>query len=174
MMNGSVIAAIDFASLGDSLFLLVVFILLLLLVKHFAWGPVTKMMNDRANKINEDLDGAATSRAQAEKMAAQRQAELKNSKSEAIQIVNTAKVNGDKRRQEILDAAQSDADSVKAKARADAQQARTEALNSARQDVAQISVDIAEKLIGKELSVSDQKDLIDAYIKGLTSADETR
>ncbi|MFD1464666.1 F0F1 ATP synthase subunit B [Lapidilactobacillus mulanensis] len=173
-MNGSVIAAIDVASLGDSLFLLVVFILLLLLVKHFAWGPVTKMMDDRAKKINADLDGAETSRAQAEKMAAQRQSELKNSKSEAIQIVNTAKVNGEKRRQVILDAAQSDAESVKTKAREDAQQARTEALNSARNDVAQISVDIAEKLIGKELSVSDQKDLIDAYIKGLTSADETR
>lgn len=172
MANGLVIAA--GASLGDSLFLIVTFILLLLLVKHFAWGPVVKMMDDRAKKISDDLDGAATSRQQAEKMAAQRQSELKNSKSEALQIVNTAKENGEKRRQEILTAAQSDAAAVKVKAREDAEQARTEALNSARNDVAQISVDIAEKLVGKELNAADQKDLIDSYIKGLTTADETR
>ena len=99
---------------------------------------------------------------------------MKNSKSEALQIVNTAKENGEKRRQEILTAAQNDAAAVKVKAREDAEQARTEALNSARSDVAQISVDIAEKMIGKELNAADQKDLIDSYIKGLTTADETR
>lgn len=172
MANGLVIAAN--ASLGDSIFLIVTFILLMWLVKHFAWGPVTKMMDKRAQKISDDLDGAAESRSKAEQMAAQRQSELKNSKSEAIQIVNTAKENGEKSRQEIVTAAQTEAAQLKSKAKFEAEQAKTDALNGAREDVGQIAVNIAEALIKKDLNADDQKELIDAYIKGLTNADETR
>lgn len=175
MANGLVIAAsFDWASLGDSLFLIVTFLLLLLLVKHFAWEPVTKMMADRQKKISSDLDGAAKSRTQAEKMAAKRQAELKNTKAEAIQIVNQARENGEKNRQEIVTSAQKQATDLKTKAQDKAKQTRNDALNSARKDVAQIAVDIAESLIKKDLNADDQEALIDDYIKGLTHTNETR
>lgn len=177
MANGLVIAAkatIVNGSTGDSLILIIAFILLLILLKHFAWKPVVKMMDDRQKKISDDLDGAADSRAKAEAMAAKRQAELKNSKAEAIQIVNTAKTNGEKRRDQIVSDAQTEASQVKDKAHADADQVRTEALNSARAEVGQIAIDIAESLIKKDLDTQNQQNLIDAYIKGLTNADETK
>ena len=50
---------------------------------------------------------------------------------------------------------------------ADAKQAKTDALNDARGQVADISVAIAEKVIAKNLSAEDQKDLVDQFIKGL-------
>lgn len=49
----------------------------------------------------------------------------------------------------------------------DAAQAKADALNQAHDAVADISVTIAEKLIGKNLSMADQKDLVDKFIKGL-------
>ncbi|WP_261806971.1 F0F1 ATP synthase subunit B [Lapidilactobacillus luobeiensis] len=176
MANGLIIAAkaTQDGSLGDSLVLIIAFILLLILLKIFAWKPVVKMMDDRQKKISDDLDGAADSRAKAEEMAAKRQAELKNSKAEAIQIVNTAKENGEKRRDQIVSDAQTEAAHVKDKAHSDADQVRTEALNSARAQVGQIAIDIAESLIKKDLDATDQQTLIDAYIKGLTNADETK
>ncbi len=42
--------------LGDTLYYLLIFAALLLLVKHFAWGPVTKMMEERRQKVISDLD----------------------------------------------------------------------------------------------------------------------
>ena len=47
---------------GDFLFYLCTFLILIALVKHFAWGPVTEMMEKRADKIANDIDSAETAR----------------------------------------------------------------------------------------------------------------
>lgn len=54
------------------------------------------MMQNRSDKITNDLDNTAQSREDAAQLAAQRATELKSSKSEAVEIVNTAKQNGEK------------------------------------------------------------------------------
>ena len=66
--------------LGDTLYYLLIFAALLLLVKHFAWGPVTKMMEERRQKVISDLDQADSDRKKAELLANQREAALKDSK----------------------------------------------------------------------------------------------
>jgi len=81
-------------ALGDMLFILLSFVLLTAAVKKFAWGPVTKMMDARSEKISGDLDYADQERARADKLAKEREDALKNSRAEAIEIVNKAKDNG--------------------------------------------------------------------------------
>ena len=57
-MAGLLVLGAGQVALGDMLFILISFIILALLVKHFAWGPVTKMMDARSEKITGDLDYA--------------------------------------------------------------------------------------------------------------------
>ncbi|KRM22369.1 F0F1 ATP synthase subunit B [Latilactobacillus graminis] len=173
-MFSNLIVGASEAYLGDSLFVLVVFIILVALVGKFAFGPVSKMMQDRSDKITNDLDNAAQSREDAAKLAAQRATELKNSKSEAVEIVNTAKQNGEKQREGMVTLAQEEVQTLKQNAKKDIEQSRLDALNSARDDVAQLSIEIASKLIKKELSVTDQKSLINSYIEGLDKQNEIR
>lgn len=173
-MFSNLIVGASEAYLGDSLFVLVVFIILVALVGKFAFGPVSKMMQARSDKITNDLDNAAQSREDAAKLAAQRATELKNSKSEAVEIVNTAKRNGEKQREGMVILAQEEVQTLKQNAKKDIEQSRLDALNSARDDVAQLSIEIASKLIKKELSVTDQKSLINSYIEGLDKQNETR
>ncbi|WP_390409806.1 F0F1 ATP synthase subunit B [Lacticaseibacillus jixiensis] len=161
------------ASLGDMLFLLVTFICLIALVAKFAWKPVTKMMSERATKINNDLDYAENARTEAQALAEKRQAELKNSQADAVKIVSTAKENGEKQRQSIVDAANQEVTTLKQNAQQDIAQQRKDALNSAKDDVAELSLAIASKIIGKELDADDQQSLIDSYIKGLGDANGT-
>ena len=132
------------------------------------------MMQERSNKITNDLDSAAQAREDAAKLAAQRATELKSSKSEAVEIVNTAKQNGEKQREGMITLAQEEVQTLKQNAKKDIEQSRLDALNSARDDVAQLSIEIASKLIKKELSVADQKSLINSYIEGLDKQNETR
>jgi len=99
---------------------------------------------------------------------------LKSSKSEAVEIVNTAKQNGEKQREGMVTLAQEEVQTLKQNAKKDIEQSRLDALNSARDDVAQLSIEIASKLIKKELSVTDQKSLINSYIEGLDKQNETR
>lgn len=153
--------------IGNAIWYLVVFAILMLLVKHYAWGPVSNMMEKRRQKVIEDLDSAADNRKKAETLANEREAALKNSRQEATKILSDAKTNAQKTSDEIVANANDDAASIRKKAEADAKQAKADALNDARGQVADISVAIAEKVIAKNLSAEDQKDLVDQFIKGL-------
>ncbi|WP_270448248.1 F0F1 ATP synthase subunit B [Lactobacillus delbrueckii] len=154
-------------SIINTLWYLIVFSILLLAVKHYAWGPVKDMMEKRRQKVIDDLDQAASDRKKAETLANEREAALKNSRQEATQILSDAKSNAQKTGKQIVSEANDEASAIREKAKADAAQAKTDALNEARDEVADLSVTIAEKVIAKNLSAADQKDLVDQFIKGL-------
>ena len=154
-------------SIINTLWYLIVFALLLVAVKHYAWGPVKEMMEKRRQKVIDDLDQAASDRKKAETLANEREAALKNSRQEATQILSEAKSNAQKTGKQIVSEANDEASAIREKAKADAAQAKTDALNEARDEVADLSVTIAEKVIAKNLSAADQKDLVDQFIKGL-------
>ena len=92
---------------------------------------------------------------------------MQNSHQEAAKIISTAKKTGEAQRDQIVTDAQKDAQVVKEQAQKDAEQARRDALKGAQNDVANLSIEIASKLIHKELNADDQKALIDSYIEGL-------
>ena len=147
--------------LGNAIWYLICFAILLLLVKHYAWGPVSRQ------KVINDLDSAASDRKKAETLANEREAALKNSRQEATQILSDAKTNAQNTGKEIVASANEDAAAIRKKANEEAAKAKSDALNAARDEVADISVAIAEKVIAKNLSAEDQKDLVDQFIKGL-------
>lgn len=154
-------------SIINTFWYLIVFSILLLAVKHYAWGPVKDMMEKRRQKVIDDLDQAASDRKKAETLANEREAALKNSRQEATQILSVAKSNAQKIGKQIVSEAKAEASAIRERAKADAAQAKTDALNEAREEVADLSVTIAEKVIAKNLSAADQKDLVDQFIKGL-------
>jgi len=158
---------------GDTIFYAVSFILLMWIVKVLAWKPVTKMMQDRSDKISDDIDNAEKSRKDAAAMAEERKAALAGSRVEAQTIVKDAKENGQQQREQIVTQAQTDVQSLKDKAQKDIAQEREDALASARNDVADLSVEIASKLLQRELKADDQKALIDSYIEGLGEQHES-
>ncbi len=92
---------------------------------------------------------------------------MKNSRQEATQILSVAKSNAQKTGKQIVSEAKAEASAIRERAKADAAQAKSDALNEARNEVADLSVTIAEKVIAKNLSAADQKDLVDQFIKGL-------
>ncbi|WP_041500854.1 F0F1 ATP synthase subunit B [Companilactobacillus heilongjiangensis] len=168
MLAGLLVLGANQVALGDMLFILVSFIVLALLVKHFAWGPVTKMMDARSEKITGDLDYADQERSRAEKLAKEREDALKNSRAEAVEIVNKAKESGETQKKSIVSDAHSEAEELRQRAKSDAAKAREDAMSGAQNDIANLSLEIASKVISKELNADDQKSLIDSYIKELT------
>ncbi|MBM7616823.1 F-type H+-transporting ATPase subunit b [Weissella uvarum] len=154
-------------ALGNMLFLLIAFAILMLLLKKFAWGPVVKMMEDRAKKVADDLDSAQEARQSAEALAKERQEHLTNARADANAIVKDAKQAANKEGQQIVSEAQANAQALQERAATQIEQDRNEAMASVKDDVADLSVTIAQKIMQKELNLDDQKALIDAYIDGL-------
>jgi len=152
---------------GDMLFVMITFLVLMWLVKIIAWKPITKMMQDRSDKIVNDIDSAKESRTKAAELAQKRQAELDKTRDDASGIINNAKQNGQRQREQIVEDARSEASNLKSSAEKDIEQQRQEALANSRKDVASLSIEIASKIISKELNEDDQKGLVDSYIEGL-------
>lgn len=167
MMTHNLLFAATDLYLGNTLYYLIVFALLLVLVGHYAWGPVKKMMETRQEQVTQDLTSAQADREKAAVLANQREAELKDSKQEAAKIISTAKQTAQNAGSDILAAANQAAAEIKDKAHQDAEQTKAEALADAQAQVADVSVAIAEKIIAKNLAADDQKDLVDQFIKGL-------
>ncbi len=152
---------------GDMLFVMITFLVLMWLIKIVAWKPVTKMMQDRSDKIVNDIDSAKESRTKAAELAQKRQAELDKTRDDASGIINNAKQNGQRQREQIVEDARSEVSNLKSSTEKDIEQQRQEALANSRKDVASLSIEIASKIISKELNEDDQKGLVDSYIEGL-------
>lgn len=157
----------DGLALGNMLFLLVAFAFLMVLVKIFAWGPVTQMMDERAKRVAHDLDSAEEARIEAQALQQERQAALVAARNDANRIIADAKAAGIAQMEQIVADAQAKAQVVQEQAATQIAQDRQEALNTAKNDVAELSITIAQKMMQKELDIQEQKALIDAYIDGL-------
>ncbi|MCF1684310.1 F0F1 ATP synthase subunit B [Tetragenococcus halophilus] len=176
MLNQLVLSVADVQNTTISNIVVVTgsFVLLLALLKKFAWNAIADMMNKREKKIANDLDSAEQSRQKAQELEDTRQEQLSASKSEASDIIKNAKSTGESSRQKIVSDAQEEVSQMKEKAQDDISNERQAALSSVKGDVADLSVQIAEKIINKELSEEAHESLIDQYIESLGSEDETR
>ena len=92
---------------------------------------------------------------------------MKDSHVEASKIIDRAKQNREQQKASIVDSAQSEVMTMKDNAKKDIEQQRQEAMSGIKNDVAELSIEIASKIIQKELNAEDQKALVDSYIEGL-------
>lgn len=162
------------ATYGTILFVSLSFLLLLLLIKHFAWDAIAKVMNDRAKKVADDIDNAEQARIEAQKLASQRERELTNSRRDASQIVQTAKETAEKNSQAIIKEAHEKAVHLKQQAEKDIQAQQQKAFDTVKDDVAELSIQIASKILQKELDQQAHETLINACIEGLEKQNEAR
>ena len=153
--------------LGNIIVVSGAFLILVFLIKKYAWGAVTSIFDERAKKINEDIDNAENARLQAEAFAVQRETELAGSRDEAIKIINNAKDTAEAIKAKIVAEAAEEARRAKQRANEEIEQSKKEAISGIKGNVADISVKIAEKLIGETLDASAQSDLIDQYLEKL-------
>ena len=156
--------------LGDFILIAGSFILLLVLVKKYAWSNLTSIFEQRAEKIAADIDGAEQARQKAEVLAQKREDELAGSRKEAKTIIENAKETAEKSKASILADAKLEAGRLKEKANQEIAQNKAEALQSVKGDVADLTISLAGKIISQSLDGQTHKELIDQYIDQLGEA----
>lgn len=156
--------------IGDFILIAGSFLLLIFLVKKYAWGNITSILDARAEKITNDIDEAEAARKKAEELAAKREAELAGSRQEATAILETAKETAEKNKAHILSEANQEALRLKEKAQLEISQNKEEAMNSIKGDVADLTVNLAGKLLSQQLDSEGHRQLIDRYLNELGDA----
>lgn len=145
-------------------------LVLYLLLKKFAWDAITNILDERANKIANDIDTAEAARKEAEELAQKREIELSGAKQEAGQIITDAKELGQVKGDQIVAEASEEAKRLKLQAEADIQQSKSDALSSVKAEMSDLSVLLAEKIMGSKLDKEAQSKLIDTYLDELGEA----
>lgn len=156
--------------IGDFILVAGSFLLLIILIKKFAWDNITSTFEQRAKKISDDIDGAESARQKAEDLAQKRETELAGSRQEATTIIENAKETAEKNKAGILADAAEEAGRLKEKANQEIAQTKAEAMNSIKGDVADLTVNLASKILSQQLDQEAHKELIDRYIDKLGDA----
>ena len=150
-----------------ALFTLLNFLAVFFVGKHFLWGPVTKMIQDRQKEIDDMYSEADTVRTNAQAMEAEYRQKLQEAQSTGDRIVREAVARGQAREEEILRQASAEAGAMMDKSAADIALEKKKAINEAKDEIAGIAMEIAGKVVGRQLTDADQAQLVDQFIDEL-------
>jgi F-type H+-transporting ATPase subunit b len=145
-----------------------VFLLLVLLLAKFAWKPILTSLKERETSIQHALDAAEKARAEMARVQADNEKLFKEAREERDKILKEAREASNRLKDEAQVEAKKAADKIIEEARAAINIEKQAALKEVRIQVALFSLEIAEKLMKKNLATDKaQKDLVDQYIKDL-------
>ena len=142
----------------------------LVIFKKFLLKPIRQVIADRKAKADSEIADAQKLRTEAEAMKAEYEQNLQNARTEANQIVATAQKTATARSEEIVGEARAQAAALKQKAEVDIAQERKKAVNEVKDEIGGIAMEIASKVVEREISEKDHKDLIDEFIKNVGEA----
>jgi len=146
---------------GLLLWTIITFVLLLLILWKAAWKPVVEALDARAEKVRSDIESADRSRQEAEKLLAQHREMMEQARNEAAKIIADGKSAAENIRNEIIDKANSDAKDLSERVRKEISLAKDKALSEIKAEVVTLSIEIAAKIISKNLNPDDQKAIVE-------------
>jgi len=150
----------------------VAFIVLFIVMAKFAFPPITKMLDERANKIRESLDKAEDTRVEAERLLEEYKVQMAEARAEAAQVIEQGRKVAESMKAEILAKAREEAEAEKSKAVAAIKAEKESAMAELKGEVADLSVAVAGKILGSSITKADHEALIDKYLAEVGSLNE--
>lgn len=141
-----------------------IFFVVLVLLYKLAWGPLLKALDDRESKIRASLEAADLMRAEQLKFQAEQEQVLADARKQANEIVAEGKRDAEAVKEKIVSDAKGAAEDAKNRALSDIDRAKDNAVIEIHQRAVDLSVVIAEKLVGHAVSVEDQEALVQQTI----------
>ena len=142
----------------------------LVIFKKLLLNPVKKVIAERKAKADSQIADAEKLRTEAEARKAEYEQNLQNARTEANQIVAAAQKTAAARSEELLGEARAQAAALKQKAEADIAQERKKAVNEVKDEIGGMAMEIASKVVEREIKEADHQDLIDEFIKNVGEA----
>lgn len=155
---------------GTLLIQIVNFLVLVLILGHFAYKPMLKVLDDRKLRIKNDLDSAANAKTDAEKLKLEYESQLKEAQVKAQEVISKAVKEAQSQAQAQIDAAHAAIEKEKDAASRQIAQERQEALEELKDQVATLSCEIASKLISKTMTPETNDKIIADSIAKLAAS----
>lgn len=141
------------------------FLILLWVMRKYAWGPILASLEARRQKIAGDFEAARRAKADADATKLQFENELKGIEARARQRLQEAVAEGQKVAGEIRAQAQSEATARMARAEDDIAREREKAKEMLKEQVISLSMKTAEKILRQRLDDPAQRRLVGEFIE---------
>ncbi len=156
--------------IGNVVWTVLIFVLVLVVLGKFAWGPILSTLQTRESFIHEALAKAKHDRDEAEARLKQYEERLAGARGEATAIVEEGRRDAEVVKRKIEAAAKVEADKMIDRARREIQIATVTATRELYDLSARLATDMAARVIGRELSAKDHERLIAEAIDGISGS----
>jgi F-type H+-transporting ATPase subunit b len=141
------------------------FLIVFVMLWKFAFPALGKMLQERSDKIQGNLDRAEQSRMTAEQELAEYRAQLAGAREESNRIIEEARRTADQLRRDLQAKAEQEAQATVARAQEEIRAERDRVFQDLRAQVGVIAVELAGRVVGQSLDPDAHQRLIDEYIE---------
>ncbi|MBX6312171.1 MAG: F0F1 ATP synthase subunit B [Isosphaeraceae bacterium] len=149
---------------------LIVFLVLLLVLWRFAWGPLSQALAERERNLERTLEETERNRAESERLLAEHNARLAQATEEVRALIERARRDAEATAQGIIQKAQEEAESARQRAERDINSAKDQALMEIWSKTADLAISVAGKVLERQLSADDHRRLVEVALNELPAA----
>lgn len=139
----------------------------IVIFKKLLYKPVMNILKKRQGLVDQPLKEAEEAKKQALSMKEEYETNLSKASEEADRIVKEASAAATKKSEKIVSDAREEAASLKAQAQLDIAAQQKRAINDAKDQIGSMAMDIASKVVGREITEKDNADLVDDFIRNV-------
>lgn len=147
----------------------ITFLVVLVVLRKMAWGPLLKAVDDREKNIVGAIESAKRERAEAEKLLGEQKTAIAQARQEAADQVRRTQADMEKFRDEVMNKARQEADAYTLDAKKRLEEERQKAVTELKAEAARLSIQIAEKLLQERLDDPKHQQLAAQFVKDLGS-----
>jgi len=148
------------------------FLIVLWVLRRYAWGPVLGMLEERRARIAKDVSDAEKARQDAERLKADYEQQLQTIETQARQRIQEAVAEGQKVAEEIRHTAQGEARKITEKAKADLDREYEKARVELRGDMVNLALGAAERLLQEKVDSDEHRKLVDRFLTDLEAREK--
>jgi F-type H+-transporting ATPase subunit b len=141
------------------------FAIVAFVVMKYALPRIREAIEAREKQIQGDLENAEKARTEAQEQLDEYKRQLADARSEANRVIEEARGQAEEVRKDIVAKAEKDAEGVVARATEQIEAERNRTVQELQNQIADLSIELAEKVVGRSLDGKTHKDLVDAYIR---------
>lgn len=140
------------------------FLVLFVLMAKWGYPMIVKAMDARAERIRGDLDEATRARTEAETVLNDYRRQLADARNESNRIIEEARQTADQLRKDLMTRAEAEVNELRQRSREDIDAAKGRAMSELRAEVSSLAIELAEKVVGRNLDAESNKALVDSFI----------
>ena len=140
------------------------FLVVFVMLAKFAFPAMNKMLKQRTERIQGEMERAEKTRSEADQILADYQTQLSGAREESNRIIEEARRTAESLRRDLVSRAETDAQAIVARAQEEVRAERDRVFAELKRSVGELSVELAARVVGQELDKARHARLVDDYI----------